>query len=1011
MSDDIGDVSVDVTADLDSFEARLRARLKRLAAKLTADVKILANTKQATVELRTWIAAQARKAVRIDVEISKKGLATATAQLKALTGLSALKKIATDFNEAVLGFFTNLPAVASGVAKVGSIVSIVSVAVGSLAVSLSSLTPAVKGLGAVALALPGILTGFAATVATLVVAMNTVPDVVAEAATSFNGLKEIIGSNFWAAAAESTATFLSQLGPQIKVGMAAVASAVGTNVAGLMTALTKEFDDAVVSSIFDDIIAGAKALEPAMAPIATIIRNLVQFGTSLLPAISGWLTTVLTKFSNWLQIAMETGALNKMLADLWTWLQAVGTGLKALGDIVGGLATAALAAGIDGLSQGLKTMADIVNSPQFQGTLALFFSGAKQAVEGLLSALGPIGDMLTYLMPTISGFLGELGRTVGDLFGAIADAMATPIFQQGLGDFFSGILDFIRPLIAVMPQLIEKFGAFGTLAGSVLGMLGPVIASLLETLVPVLDTVLTALQPLVDVLGGALITVIEALGPPLQLIAQLFYFLIPALTPLIPMVVSLATTILDALVPVFTMLFPLIMDIVNAIVPLVGVILNALMPLIGPLVELIGITLQPVLQGLAIIFGVIAQAIQFLGPWLEFLATLVGAVIQTIVALFKGDFASIEGIWSGVWDALMNFWSSTIEPAFNAISNFFQLMWATFVMVFTTAVTYFTTAFNNFATWVSQAWQGLWNAVSSFFQRAWDTIVFILVNVIRRILDSFSSFVNWVSSTWQNLWNGVFSLLGNAWNGMISFISTALTVVSDTISTFAALIVGMWQNLWNGVFALVGGAWEGIIGFIGVAANVVGNAINSFANWVTGIWQNLWNGIGSFFGGVWDGIANVARGAMNGVLGTIEGFVNGAIRLINGLIGSINDVSGALSIPAIPRLGYVSLPRLAEGATVLPRRGGTAAILGEGGKAESVVDTGMMNKLLAIVIREFPRQVSAMRASVGSENGRGALQPVVAGNTYNNDLHVPEQSDPAQVAQEFVNRLAERVGL
>ncbi|HEY9475494.1 MAG TPA: hypothetical protein VIS06_16805, partial [Mycobacteriales bacterium] len=49
-----------------------------------------------------------------------------------------------------------------------------------------------------------------------------------------------------------------------------------------------------------------------------------------------------------------------------------------------------------------------------------------------------------------------------------------------------------------------------------------------------------------------------------------------------------------------------------------------------------------------------------------------------------------------------------------------------------------------------------------------------------------------------------------------------------------------------------------------------------------------------------------------------------------------------VDVPLIP-----SIPHLADGATILPRPGGTLALLAEAGRPETVVDTGVMNKLIA----------------------------------------------------------------
>src|SRR5690606_37178748 len=70
--------------------------------------------------------------------------------------------------------------------------------------------------------------------------------------------------------------------------------------------------------------------------------------------------------------------------------------------------------------------------------------------------------------------------------------------------------------------------------------------------------------------------------------------------------------------------------------------------------------------------------------------------------------------------------------------------------------------------------------------------------------------------------------------------------------------------------------------------------------------------------------------------------------LINGFTGSLNEVGNFVSDVTGGPIDFTigKIPHLAEGATVLPRRGGTLAVLAEAGRAESVVDTGLLNRAL-----------------------------------------------------------------
>jgi phage-related protein len=126
---------------------------------------------------------------------------------------------------------------------------------------------------------------------------------------------------------------------------------------------------------------------------------------------------------------------------------------------------------------------------------------------------------------------------------------------------------------------------------------------------------------------------------------------------------------------------------------------------------------------------------------------------------------------------------------------------------------------------------------------------------------------------------------------------------------------------------------------------IVENAIKGFVF----SWQSIItvvNLVGGVIGTVFGAIGGIIMGAFNGVVGFVKGIFNTIIGLVNGIIDGINgatSLAGAIGIHigAIPHL-----PKLKDGATILPRPGGTVAVLAEAGRAETIVDTGKLNRRL-----------------------------------------------------------------
>ncbi|RLP70867.1 hypothetical protein D9V30_00060 [Mycetocola reblochoni] len=178
----------------------------------------------------------------------------------------------------------------------------------------------------------------------------------------------------------------------------------------------------------------------------------------------------------------------------------------------------------------------------------------------------------------------------------------------------------------------------------------------------------------------------------------------------------------------------------------------------------------------------------------------------------------------------------------------------------------------------------------------------------------------------------------------------------------------------------------GVLGdVLGPAITALGDMLSGLIDFIVGVftgdWEKAWEGITSFFTGLWEGL-----------VGIVKGVVNGIIDLINGAIGGINDIAGAVGGAFGIDISIPSIPHLADGATVKPRRGGTVALLAEAGRAETVVDTGKMNALMDRVLS----------GSVGAQGNAG-------GPTVQVDVHAAPGMDEAAVGRISGNQAASQL--
>jgi phage-related protein len=133
----------------------------------------------------------------------------------------------------------------------------------------------------------------------------------------------------------------------------------------------------------------------------------------------------------------------------------------------------------------------------------------------------------------------------------------------------------------------------------------------------------------------------------------------------------------------------------------------------------------------------------------------------------------------------------------------------------------------------------------------------------------------------------------------------------------------------------------------------------------------------------WGGLAGFVKGVFNSVLGAVRDPINGVISLVNSAIRALNRVK--VSVPSwIPDIGGQTfginipvIPTLAGGGIVLPRMGGTLALLAEQGQAEAVLPLSRLGSLLSA--NQFG---SSSRGQVAPAFGAAAAGQPVTVNVY-----------------------------
>jgi len=144
----------------------------------------------------------------------------------------------------------------------------------------------------------------------------------------------------------------------------------------------------------------------------------------------------------------------------------------------------------------------------------------------------------------------------------------------------------------------------------------------------------------------------------------------------------------------------------------------------------------------------------------------------------------------------------------------------------------------------------------------------------------------------------------------------------DAIVLFVTDLLNHLGSFFETVFSAIGEWWNGVV-------NGIVSGFQAAVSFISGILNTL----GGFFATIWNGIGAGFRGTVNFIIGLFEGMINFIInginnflRLLNGGLGAIKDITGIdLNIGMI---GNVNLPRLAKGGFVDQP---TTALIGEAG--------------------------------------------------------------------------------
>ena len=326
------------------------------------------------------------------------------------------------------------------------------------------------------------------------------------------------------------------------------------------------------------------------------------------------------------------------------------------------------------------------------------------------------------------------------------------------------------------------------------------------------------------------------------------------------------------------------------------------------------------------------------------IVTAITAVIAILVTLYNkcewfrngvnAIWASIKKAFFAAWDGIKTFFTETLPNAFNTVVDFIKNNWQGLLLLI---VNPFAGAFkllydncgafrefvDNFVANIKQFFQNLWNGIVAIFQGVGQWFIDRFTEAYNGVTGVFAAIGQWFGARWQDIKNA----LAQVATWFLTMFTNAYTNVTNVFAAIGSWFGARWTEIKTALAAVP--QWFGT-----QFQNAWTNIKNAFAN-VTSFFSGLWEKIKGCFVDVGvkigSAVGDAFKSAINSCLATIEGVVNKFIRMINGVIGIINEIPGV----SLGKIGELSLPRLAKGGVL---REGTAMVAEAGPELLSMVN-------------------------------------------------------------------------
>jgi len=310
-------------------------------------------------------------------------------------------------------------------------------------------------------------------------------------------------------------------------------------------------------------------------------------------------------------------------------------------------------------------------------------------------------------------------------------------------------------------------------------------------------------------------------------------------------------------------------------------------------------------------------------------------VIGAIVDWIRDHWSEIKTIAKGVWDVVSTIVVDAVKVIYaivTTIVGFIRDHWSQIVAITHDIWNVVSAVVKDAITIIVDIVKGIIAAVD-WVIRTWQSISDATTKFLAPIVDMIRSHWDEIRQVTEFAWAMIYHVMQVVFAAIYVLVMTAWGAIKGIFDAFLPLIVGLLDVAWAVIKQAVQVAWDLIVGILKTAWDIIAGGfttardlllgiISVLLDVLTGHWHQAWDDIvhytGAVLNDVVDGIKNplgdmlgavkrilsdlfngfddIAHAIWDTVTTTFKGGINGVLDLVNGFLGAVNKIAGAVGL-------------------------------------------------------------------------------------------------------------------